>query len=578
MSSYKPPKAAAKKTRHEQKVRQFIALARVSSRAQEAEGYSLDAQAEALHAYAAKEGGVIVKLWKIAETASKSDRRVSFKELLSYAKSNSNSVDGLLVYKVDRAARNMADYGRLLDLEVTHGVPLIAIGQPTPDTPAGRMARNMMAAMGTFFAEQLASDVKDGLARRVRDGWFPTVAPYGYESRRVEGRSSVFVDRREAENVKHIFDLYAFHHCTIDMIVAKMQEEGRNYTPKQPKWFRSKIHRVLRDRAYIGDIKWHDEWQVGRHEKIVDRIIFDRVQALLGDKIYKAHELLYAGELITCEYCGRPVTGEIVKKKSGKTYTYYRCARYTAVGHPRVRLREEQIDSQILALFESLRQPLAVQEWFRTTLIASTSYQHEKARARCAELQSQLDDVRRQQERLLNLHLCGNIDERTFAAKNTDFRDRLASLTLVLESTDRRTAEKADIALRVFELSQSLPEKWVKSEYEEKRRIVQMVCLNLVLRGTSLCIATRKPFNALVEGLKMTESGEGGIRTPETLARLQHFQCCSFSRSDTSPGGGRHSSLAAASTAFDSHLASPSRSVRVSLNRPVGWLGEGRRS
>ena len=53
----------------------------------------------------------------------------------------------------------------------------------------------------------------------------------------------MFVERREAENVKHIFDLYAFHHCTIDMIVAKMQEEGRSYTPKQPKWFRSKIHR-----------------------------------------------------------------------------------------------------------------------------------------------------------------------------------------------------------------------------------------------------------------------------------------------------------------------------------------------
>jgi hypothetical protein len=43
-----------------------------------------------------------------------------------------------------------------------------------------------------------------------------------------------------------------------------------------------------------------------------------------------------------------------------------------------------------------------------------------------------------------------------------------------------------------------------------------MVCLNLVLKGTSLCIATRKPFNALVEGLKITESGERGIRTPGT--------------------------------------------------------------
>jgi DNA invertase Pin-like site-specific DNA recombinase len=115
------------------KDKRYIALARVSSRAQEAEGYSLDAQADALRAYATKDGGDVVRLWRIAETASKADRRVSFKEILAYAKANAQKLDGLLVYKVDRAVRNMADYGQLLDLEVSHGVPLIAIGQPTPD-------------------------------------------------------------------------------------------------------------------------------------------------------------------------------------------------------------------------------------------------------------------------------------------------------------------------------------------------------------------------------------------------------------------------------------------------------------
>src|SRR5690242_8430047 len=82
---------------------QFIALARVSSVAQKEEGTSLEVQETALQAYAQSQGGVIVKLWKIAETASKSEQRVSFKEILTYAKANSQRIDGLLVYKVDRA-------------------------------------------------------------------------------------------------------------------------------------------------------------------------------------------------------------------------------------------------------------------------------------------------------------------------------------------------------------------------------------------------------------------------------------------------------------------------------------------
>ncbi len=165
-----------------------------------------------------------------------------------------------------------------------------------------------------------------------------------------------------------------------------------------------------------------------------------------------------------------------------------------------------------------------MQDWFREALLAMSTSQHEQSRARCTDLQKQLDETRRQQERLLNLHLSGNLDESAFATKNTEIRDRLANLKLQLEVTDRSVAEKADVALKVFELSQSLPEKWVRSDYAAKRQIIEMVCLNLVLKGTSLCIATRKPFNVLVEGLKITESGEGGIRTPETLARLQHFQ------------------------------------------------------
>ncbi len=62
---------------------------------------------------------------------------------------------------------------------------------------------------------------------------------------------------------------------------------------------------------------------------------------------------------MTCGHCGRPLTGELVRKKSGKSYRYYRCARYTAAGHPRIRLREPEIDAEVLGLFDRIKQPAA---------------------------------------------------------------------------------------------------------------------------------------------------------------------------------------------------------------------------
>jgi site-specific DNA recombinase len=91
-------------------MKRYIAIARVSSREQEREGFSLDVQVEAFHEFARKHRGVIEQLYRVAETATRRAERTVFREALDYAKKNAAHLDGLLFYKVDRAARNMPDW------------------------------------------------------------------------------------------------------------------------------------------------------------------------------------------------------------------------------------------------------------------------------------------------------------------------------------------------------------------------------------------------------------------------------------------------------------------------------------
>jgi len=144
-------------------MKKFVALARVSSREQEREGFSLAVQEDALRHYAQKVGGEIVRLFRIAETASKSDERKTFRELVVYAKKHAFELDGLLFYKVDRAARNLFDYVELERLESEYGVPFISVSQPTDDNPAGRMMRRTLANMASFYTEQPVSRCSRGL-------------------------------------------------------------------------------------------------------------------------------------------------------------------------------------------------------------------------------------------------------------------------------------------------------------------------------------------------------------------------------------------------------------------------------
>ena len=129
------------------------------------------------------------------------------------------------------------------------------------------------------------------------------------------------------------------------------------------------------------------------------------------------------------------------------------------------------------------------------------------------DIQHQLSSLRGQQDKLLNLHLMGKIDVEGFSAKDVEIRDRIAMYTLRLESADRGRDEHVDLAKKAFELSQSLPARWVSADYTAKRQLLKMVCLNFSLDGVRLVPAWRKPFNMLIEGLLVPSDRGDRIRT-----------------------------------------------------------------
>jgi site-specific DNA recombinase len=491
-------------------MKQFVALARVSSREQEREGFSLEIQEEALRRYASQHGGDIARLFKIAETASKAEERKTFRELVAYAKKNAAFLDGLLFYKVDRAARNLFDYVELERLESEYGLPFISVSQPTENTPAGRMMRRTLANMASFYTEQQSVDVREGLSRRVKEGWFVGLAPYGYRNVRKDGRGVVEVDPAEADNVRRMFRLYAYENKTLDGVVEALAAEGRTYRPSMPRFNRSTVHTMLRDRAYIGEILHQGQWYPGKHEPLIDRATWDRVQVLMGDQNYHSHALTYSGEFMTCAHCGHPITGECKTKmtKGGpRSYVYYRCARYTRKGHPRIRVPEADLDRQVLAIFDRMRvEDESVRDWFRAVLASQTRDAQAESLAQRAELQRQETLLVNQQDRLLNLRLADDIDQETYARKSTELRDRLAAIKLQLDALDRSHDETAELASKVFELSQTLRQKWLTADYDAKRRILEIVCLNCRLDGVTLVPTMRKPFDVLAEGLLSEKS------------------------------------------------------------------------
>lgn len=179
---------------------------------------------------------------------------------------------------------------------------------------------------------------------------------------------------------------------------------------------------------------------------------------------------------------------------------YYRCAKYNKPGHSRNRATEADFDRVVLETFQRMKiEDEKLRDWIRKILQAKTRERQKVDREAQAEQRRQHALLTGQRDRLLNLRLLGEIETETFAKKDAELRDKIAEVQLQIEGSDRQRSENGETAVKVFELSQCLADKWVSADIPEKRQLLEILCLNFSYDGVSLCMTMRKPFQILSE-------------------------------------------------------------------------------
>ncbi len=499
-------------------MKQFVAWARVSSARQKKEGFSLEDQEARLLEFAARLGGTVVKLFKIAETASKRDERETFREFTAYVEKNARVLSGMLFVKIDRAARNMRDWADLEALaEETH-VPLLFPDQPTGETPAGRMQRRMSAVFASYQTDQQAADISSGIRRRVESG-LPMGRQYGYRNVRIHGRSIVEHDPVNGPKVRRIFELFAYQPHTLMTLIDALARQGIIYTDRHPRFDKSVLYRILNNRHYIGEVKFKGQWHPGSFEPLIDRATFQAAQDRFSGRVIRKPEITFAGGLMRCSVCGHVVTAEKKRKTSPdgtvREYSYYRCSQYNRPGHPRVRLPERAINDQFLELFDRLHiASPEVREWIKEVIRARAGADRDQNAQHRAELERQKRQVEAKLKTLLDLRMDGEISADDYSDKRAELHERESAIRLQLETTDLDDRQVADLAIAAFELSQSLKNRWKNADYTAKRTILEILCQEVRLNCEKLEISLRKPFDSLIDGDLVSKSGAGGNRTP----------------------------------------------------------------
>jgi site-specific DNA recombinase len=202
----------------------------------------------------------------------------------------SRKLDVIVVYKVDRLTRSLADFAKLVELFDAHGVSFVSVTQQfNTTTSMGRLTLNVLLSFAQFEREVTSERIRDKIAASKRKGlWVGGPLPLGYHMK--DDKIAVVED--EAERVRLIYRRY-LELGGVNALVRDLRERNirtksrllaTGVTRGDVLFGRGALFYLLRNRFYVGEVKYKDEILPGEQPAIMDRALFDAVQQKLTDQ------------------------------------------------------------------------------------------------------------------------------------------------------------------------------------------------------------------------------------------------------------------------------------------------------
>jgi DNA invertase Pin-like site-specific DNA recombinase len=309
-----------------------IVYCRVSSKEQ-VDGTSLESQESACRAYAAQNNFEVERVFVEQGESAKFADRTQLLELIDFCQKNKGSIQVLLVWKVDRFARNVADHYSVKTTLAKYGVRVVSVTEPIDSGPEGKLMETILAGFAQFDNDIRAMRVVQGMRRKIQEGIFPWGPPMGYRSS-IEGREKKtrpdLPDRPAFELLQKAWQLLAtggYTRAEIGILLNRwglQSAKRRTFSPQT-------LYQMFTNPFYAGVLTdpWDGQEYEGKHIPMVSKEEFAAVQRLISPHKHrvahvKEHPEFPLRSLARCAGCEHALTGSFSKGRT-RRYPYYVC-------------------------------------------------------------------------------------------------------------------------------------------------------------------------------------------------------------------------------------------------------------
>ena len=324
-----------------------VIYARYSSSNQREE--SIAGQLRDCYAFAERNGYKVIKEYTDSAMTATSDRRPSFQRMVADSKKKTFEV--VIVWKLDRFARDRYDAAVYRKRLKDNGVKLISAMENITDSPEGIILEGMLEAMAEYYSRNLAENVKRGAYDSALQRKALGRMPLGYR-RGDDGRFEI--DPDTAPVVQKVFRDY-LSGKTRAQIVKELNELGIRTSYGQP-FGKNSIYRILNQEKYIGVYRYEDILDPNGIPPIIDKTTFQEVQKRMKNKSFTKRRAdieldpyHLAGRLF-CGECGSAMTGESAQGKHRDVFKYYSCVKRKKHQCTKARVRKHWLEKRIIQI------------------------------------------------------------------------------------------------------------------------------------------------------------------------------------------------------------------------------------
>jgi site-specific DNA recombinase len=499
----------------------------------EAEGFSIPFQRDACTEKVRQLPGVLVEEYVDAGESAKSARRPQLQRMLKELRAK--KVNYVVVHKIDRLARNRADDVAINAAIAKAGAKLVSVAEPVDETPAGKLLYNMMAGFAQYYSDNLAAEVLKGMSSKAKKGGTPFKAPLGYlnftefmDGVRV---SSILVDPDRAPLVKWAFEQYALGTWSLRLLVDVLNEKGLSTKATRKRTSKpltlNGLHHLLRNPYYMGIVAYQGVFHQGKHEPLVSRDLWLRVQevlsahALSGEKDRKHNH--YLRGTIFCGQCGsRLVYSENTGR--GGTYTYYFCisrqSKGSVCGLPYVRL--DKIEGGIEAFYSRFRLSESAVTRIHDGVLQELEANRVEAAQEMQRAQRRLADISGQEEKLLHAYYAGALPVGMMKGEMERFTLEREQAERAIEASSRAIQNLEETLSAALSVASRCDQAYLSTDRSDVRRMINQglfVGLFISSDGQVERFELREPFATLLDRSLLDDlRAEGQAREVVDLA------------------------------------------------------------